>query len=185
MSGSTLLNSSPVLTAAVSVMLVQGGCGHHVRRNNEHTADASPAGSTTSSEGTEARQSAVGTDLSIALEGPLSARKGERIALTIKVTNHGPKVPAQYIADVELTEHLTFRTSSKNCQEYRPPGGLSCTISGVEVGATFEATLGVDVTARPPTDLVEIKANVKISPDNIRDIAPANNSAQLRVVITP
>jgi hypothetical protein len=110
---------------------------------------------------------------------------GERFELTLKVTNHGPNVPAVYFADVELTPNLMFRTSSGKCQEYRPPGGLGCTIDGVEVGATFEATIGVDVTTRPQAGAVEITSDVKISPKSIRDTAPANNSARLRIDITP
>lgn len=173
-----------MLAASASVTIGQSACSHDdVRREAESNADAGAA--LTTLEGWSGQQSVFGADVSVALAGPQSAALGEVIELTLMVTNHGPKEPTQYFANIELTPNLTFRTSSKNCQEYRPPGGLSCTIPGVQVGATFEATIGAVVADRPASGVLTVDADVTISPKTVQDLEPGNNATQLRINIAP
>jgi hypothetical protein len=125
MSKSSLLFWTRVLAASASVTIGHAACSHSdVPREAETNADAgaAPRGTTTR-EGWSAQQGALGTDLSVALEGPQSAAVGEAIELTLMVTNHGPKQPSQYFANVELTPNLTFRTSSKTVRSIGRPAG--------------------------------------------------------------
>jgi hypothetical protein len=62
---------------------------------------------------------------------------------------------------------------------------LSCTIPGVQVGATFEATIGAVVAARPAGGVLTMDAEVTISPVSVRDTEPGNNATQLRINIAP
>lgn len=140
----------------------------------------------TTSELMRAHQGTFGTDLSVVLDGPTEAAVAERIDLTVTVINHGPKEPLDYHVDVELTSHLQFRSSSANCQEYRPTGGLSCSrLPRLEVGGAFSATITVDVIDGPTDGDVRMRSKVYPSTSWITDTDTSNDATERVVSVTP
>jgi hypothetical protein len=132
-----------------------------------------------------ARQATFGTDLTISINGPTSAATGERVDVSVTIANRGPGLAQETEVDIELPALLAFRSSSTNCQEYRPPGGIRCTLLPISAGHTFEFNVGAQVKGRPDAGLLAINANVTGGPSGVIDPEPSNNAATLQLVVTP
>lgn len=181
----------PPLIAVAFLVGALISCGQKTQQAGENAAGATPssvaaavAQGATTQEGRLAQQSVFGSDLAIALAGPRTAAVGDRLELAITITNHGPKRPP-LSASIELTSHLAFRGSSSNCQEYRPQGGISCTLPTPNVGETITGIVSADLTTRPADGRVLVTANVGIGVSDVLDTQPDNNNTELPIEVAP
>jgi hypothetical protein len=175
----------------LGLTLILYACGSDAElRADGGDSDSGPMPSSESPSFDEIRrvaQATYGTDLSISLVGPSEVSVGEHAQLTLEISNHGPQIPADYYADVELTSQLSFQGSSANCQEYRPPGGISCSwLPRLSVGDTIAVTIDVDVTDRSPDGTLDVGA--KVYPANTWDVVDTdtqNDTTQLQMTVLP
>jgi hypothetical protein len=175
----------------LGLTLLVYACGSDAQlRTDGGDSDSGPTPSSESPTLDEIRrvaQAEFGTDLSISLLGPREVSEGERAQLTLAISNHGPNMPLDYYADVELSSQLSFLGSSANCQEYRPPGGISCSgLPHLSVGDAIAVTIDVDVTGRSTDGTLEVDARVYPAETwDVVDTGTDNDTTQLRMTVLP
>jgi hypothetical protein len=194
-----MLTSSVAAVARSRVgAMVAGGCGlalmlwacngreahHHAEGSTD--AGLEPAASADGANNRDlqrADQSTFGTDLTVSITGPNELAVGDRVELGVTISNDGPGLAIEFQSDIQLPPQLKFSASSANCQEYRPPGGISCTLPQIEAGHSFDFTISADVTGRPTNGTLAVAANVNLGPVGVVDTDPSNNATELRITM--
>ncbi len=133
----------------------------------------------------QAHQATFGTDLATTIRGPNTVAVGDTLEIGVTVANRGPGTAQQVEAAVELPAPLAFRSSSANCQDYRPPGGIRCTLLPISAGRAFDFTLRADVAGTAGQSALAVRASASSGPAGVVDPAPGNNAAAHRIAITP
>jgi uncharacterized repeat protein (TIGR01451 family) len=146
------------------------------------SADSSTRGATVD-QMRQARQATFGTDVALAMRGPARVTVGGSVELVMTVSNRGPGTAQQVEVNLELPAGLTFRSSSANCQEYRPPGGIACTLPTIGRDRSFQLTLRANLASRPGDDTLLVRASLTSGPAGVVDPNPTNNASSVRITV--
>lgn len=169
--------SVPSTTASGTVLTdsatVSNSTGDPVAGNNNATATSTVA---------------TATDLAVTISGSPNPipDTGGTLTLTANVTNNGPTNAGNTTFRITVPSNTTFVSINNpgGIWSCNPPSGgvILCTVSDLPVG--YNANFVLTLTAPALADNTAITSTATITPNNISDKIPANNTAVFNGVVS-